>query len=120
MTHPDFDFNLAVASKIKALRQQKGIDQETIARVLDLTRTSIINIEKGRQKPSIQQVWTIARFLKVQITDIIPPVDHYDHMVEWQQKIESHTYNLCIQGEIASKEEQNLILEFISATRISL
>lgn len=112
MTEPAFqsDFYIAVANKIRLARQVKGVDQESLARLLNLTRTSIINIEKGRQRPSTFQLWLMARFLDISITELIPPLNLQSQVDDWTEKVKENT-------EVKNEEDQRVLINFISATR---
>jgi len=107
------NFYTAVVNKLKIARQAKGVDQESLAQMLGLTRASIINIEKGRQRPSVYQLWLMARFLNIPITDLIPPVELQNKVDEWKEKVENN-------AEIDNENDQKLLINFISATRQSI
>lgn len=66
------EFYIAIGSKIRFNRLQRKIDQETFANQLNLTRASIVNIEKGRQRPSIHLLWHIAEIFQTNIIDLLP------------------------------------------------
>ncbi len=55
--------------KIKALRLEAGISQETLANLADLDRTYIPSIEKGERNISITVLEKLAKALKVSIKD---------------------------------------------------
>jgi len=57
---------------IRAARKAKGWTQEQLAAEVDLSRTSITNIERGRQKLFLDTLWTIAGRLGVPVTKLIP------------------------------------------------
>ena len=46
---------------LEALRKERGITQEELARDLQVTRQTISSLEKGRYNPSIQLAFRIAR-----------------------------------------------------------
>lgn len=69
----DMSFYEAVGRRIKEARQGK-ITQEALASTVALTRTSIVNIEQGRQQLLLHTLVDIARALQVQPADLIPPV----------------------------------------------
>jgi transcriptional regulator with XRE-family HTH domain len=61
-----------IGSRIRETREINGITQELLSEQLGLSRASIINIEKGRHKPSLHQLMDIAEMLKVHFTTLIP------------------------------------------------
>ncbi len=53
-------------------RNKKNISQEVLARELGLTRTSITNIEKGRQPVQLHTLYHISQLLSVELKDLLP------------------------------------------------
>lgn len=54
------------------VRRKKGISQEFLADELGLSRTSITNIEKGRQPIQLHSLYRIARLLEVELKELLP------------------------------------------------
>jgi transcriptional regulator with XRE-family HTH domain len=63
-----------IGSQIRELRNKKGITQERLAELVSLTRTSITNIEKGRQKLPIHTLYVFANALGVAPRDLLPEI----------------------------------------------
>lgn len=61
-------------SRLRALREEKSVTQEELARRVDLSRTSITNIEKGRQRIMLHQVVELAEALETDVGALIPLV----------------------------------------------
>jgi DNA-binding XRE family transcriptional regulator len=60
------------STKIKQLREKKGLSQEKLARLADVSNNTIVNIESGKQtNPTIETVSKIAKALDVAIEEII-------------------------------------------------
>lgn len=53
-------------------KRTKGMTQETLATHVGLSRTSITNIEKGRQHVSLHQLFAIAKALRVAPEVLLP------------------------------------------------
>jgi transcriptional regulator with XRE-family HTH domain len=106
----DCDFYTILGNKIRLARKEKGVDQESLAKCLNLSRTSVINIEKGRQRPSIHQIWLMAYHLQFPILDLIPPPDLQASIDNWTEKVQNHM-------EIEDDIQKKIVLNFISATR---
>lgn len=68
-------FYAELGENIKELRQKRGYSQEDLAIFLNLTRTSVVNIEKGRQRPPIHTLSEIASFLNVHMSELFPSAD---------------------------------------------
>ena len=54
------------------VRRKQGISQEMLADELGLSRTSITNIEKGRQPIQLHSLYLIARLLSVELKELLP------------------------------------------------
>ncbi len=67
-----YDF---VGSKIKDLRNDVGVSQNDLATKLNLSRVSIVNIEKGRQHLSLHLLYEIARIFDKDIIFFFPSLE---------------------------------------------
>ena len=74
------DFYAAVGQRIAKLRTGR-LTQEALANRTGLTRTSIINIEKGRQQILLHTLMDISRALQVPVGDLIPEIDNLEMML---------------------------------------
>lgn len=64
-------YNL-LGANVKKYRSQKGLTQGQLANEIALTRTSIVNIEQGRQHPPLYLLFDIAKVLDVDLHILIP------------------------------------------------
>lgn len=55
---------------LEELRKQRGITQEELAVVLQVSRQTIGSLENGRYNPSIQLAFKLAKYFGVTIEDI--------------------------------------------------
>lgn len=55
----------SVGENIAYHRNKQGLTQQELSEIVGLSRTSIANIEKGRQDPGISKIWMIANALQV-------------------------------------------------------
>ena len=75
---PNRELNVRLQREFGALlrnarrRAQKG--QKQLAAVLRLTRTSVSNMERGKHRIYLDQVYEAARFLRVDIAQLLPPL----------------------------------------------
>jgi transcriptional regulator with XRE-family HTH domain len=102
MRRPRFDgnrkFYAVVGGRIAKARSGR-MTQEALAAKTSLTRTSIINIEKGRQQILVHTLVDIAQALQIPITDLVPDTDNVEMLlrdktrkgVEW---VKSSTLDL--------------------------
>ena len=59
-----------VKNRMLSLRVESGITQEELAKVLGVTRQTIIAIEKGNYTPSVLLALKIAGYFKKQVEEI--------------------------------------------------
>lgn len=66
-----------IAERILNFRKLKGIKQDILARELNIARTSLINIEKGRQQVSIFMLFEIALYLNIDLKELLPTAEEF-------------------------------------------
>ncbi|RCX23448.1 putative transcriptional regulator [Fontibacillus phaseoli] len=57
-------------NRLEQLRKQRGIKQEELAAILEVSRQTIGSLENGRYNPSIVLAFKLARFFETTIEDI--------------------------------------------------
>jgi len=57
---------------VRSARQQKNVTQDQLAKAVGLTRTSVVNIEKGRQKVPLDTLYEIASALGTTVQNLLP------------------------------------------------
>ena len=57
-------------NRVRELREQKGLSQEALAFAARVHRTYLGGIERGERNPSLKNINTIARALKVSLSDL--------------------------------------------------
>jgi transcriptional regulator with XRE-family HTH domain len=65
-------FYKELGSQIKVARQKSRLTQESLAEKVSLTRTTITNIEKGRQQLLVHTLVDIAKALNVSLDFLLP------------------------------------------------
>lgn len=55
---------------LEEIRKQRGLNQEDLAAVLEVSRQTIGSLENGRYNPSILLAFKIARYFELGIEDI--------------------------------------------------
>jgi transcriptional regulator with XRE-family HTH domain len=65
------DFGL----RVRDSRRRKKVTQDTLAREISLSRTSVTNIERGQQAVLLHQVYDIARALGTTVDELLPEDD---------------------------------------------
>ena len=63
-----------VGARIREIRESRGLTQKELASRISLTRTSIANIETGRQKIQLHTLYEIAAALNIELSTLLPRV----------------------------------------------
>jgi len=64
------NYDVAVINRVRVVRHSLGLTQESLAHKVNVTRQTIINIEKGRLNPSILLCLCIARALNSTVSEL--------------------------------------------------
>ncbi len=78
MARPQGAFYTALGARIRAARIKAKSSQEDLARAVGLARTSITNIEKGRQPLQAHVLAKIAESLSTEPAALLPPAINPD------------------------------------------
>jgi putative transcriptional regulator len=57
-------------TRIRELREKLGLTQESLAKIVDVTRQTILFMEKGKYNPSLRLAWKIARVFDRSIEEV--------------------------------------------------
>jgi len=57
-------------NRLKEMREKKGLTQERLAELADVSRQTIISIESGRYVPSLELALKFGKIFKCKIEDI--------------------------------------------------
>lgn len=61
-----------VGNNIRNLREKKGISQDRLSKITDLSLNTIVKIESGKNpNPTINTLYKIAKSFKVKVDDLI-------------------------------------------------
>lgn len=60
-----------VGGRIRSLRLERGLSQESVALEAGMSRNSLIGIEWGRKSIAYERLWDLADALDVDIADVI-------------------------------------------------
>jgi putative transcriptional regulator len=61
---------LAIQNRIQEMRHDMNLTQQELADAIDVTRATILALEKGSYNPSLELAFRLARFFKTDITKI--------------------------------------------------
>jgi putative transcriptional regulator len=62
-----------VRNDVRDQRTRRGLSQSDLAKALDVSRQTIISIEKGRFVPSLPLAIALARYFDVTVEDLFHP-----------------------------------------------
>ena len=62
-------------NRLEALRRERGIRQEDLAQALNVSRQTIISLEKGKYNPSLALAFRLARYFALPIEEIFDDSD---------------------------------------------
>lgn len=73
-----------VGQQLRERRKKLKLSQNTIADDVSVQRTSITNIESGRQKPPLHLLYSICLALKIELADVLPKTSDVElrHVVD--------------------------------------
>lgn len=80
-----------LGKRIKAAREKANLRQVDLAEKIGLTRTSIVNIEQGKQRIQLIEIYQVALVLGVEIADLLPKctdrilMSHSDALIKWAE-----------------------------------
>ncbi|WP_367174285.1 helix-turn-helix domain-containing protein [uncultured Deinococcus sp.] len=77
---PNLDETLlyaALGRRVRTLRKQSNLSQDDLASRLGLLRTSITNIESGRQKLTLASLYRLSAAFNISFDDLLPPRDQF-------------------------------------------
>jgi len=74
-----------VGRRVRETRKASKLTQEELASRVSMTRTSVTNIEKGRQKILLHTLFELAAAMKVSVVRLIP--EHNENHPPIEQKL---------------------------------
>ena len=104
------EFYQQLGEKLKKARTDANKSQEALAQTLGLSRVTVVNIEKGRQKILIHNLVDAANFLEVKLSDLIPSEQND---IEVNQEIVSKI-NRKFTDELKANSVQNFVRTTLS------
>jgi transcriptional regulator with XRE-family HTH domain len=68
------EFYKRFGRRLARLRKKAAVSQQSLAGCVGLSRTSITNIERGRQPVQVHTLYAIANALGIEVPDLLPAV----------------------------------------------
>lgn len=67
---PRIEGKLFILNRIQELRAKADLTQQDLADAVDVTRATIIALEKGSYNPSLELAFRLAKFFKTRVDEI--------------------------------------------------
>lgn len=106
---------ILLGSQIKVLREEKGINQASLAEAIGITRQSMSNYESGKHSPDVDVLERIADYFECSMDYLFgrTPFKSNDAMKNYDRKIEA-TFNETLNFLSLGKREDLLeVLSFV-------
>jgi transcriptional regulator with XRE-family HTH domain len=104
-----------IGSRIRVTREKLDLTQAQLVDGLDLSRTSLVNIESGRQQPPLHTLWDIAKALNLEVHDLIPKAAEIASETIGQDLNDKVKH--LIQSSTEGDEAQARITEFVASVK---
>jgi transcriptional regulator with XRE-family HTH domain len=76
MTQAEIDTLYRIISeRVRNARKRRGLNQQDLATRIGKDRTSVVNLESGKQKMPLHVLWSIAEHVGVTFHELIPTQD---------------------------------------------
>lgn len=91
----DLRLSAGLAARVRSARKAARMTQQTLAEACGLERTSVTNLEAGRQIPKLPALYRMAEALKMRPDELLgnlagpPPVQHNDQLEPGPQDLGS-------------------------------
>lgn len=103
-----------VGRRIQDIRKENNVSQQDLADILDLSRTSVSNIENGRHPIFLHHIYTIADKFDIPIDKILPTVFELQN----EQKLKDDDWrNLLLQEGLRDEKTIKNLLEIIKKSK---
>lgn len=70
--------NREFGARLRRIRQDAELTQEDLAELASISRTSVVNVEQGRQGVSVHRLYRLAQALNVAPAELLPPAPSAD------------------------------------------
>ena len=102
--------------RIKAARENEGINQDVVAKYLDLSRVSISNIEAGKQKVQLHTLLDLVKLLHINIDELLTPLARFldNDVSEASEKRIHDSLNTPSSSKDVIEDDTSRVKNFIS------
>lgn len=109
------NINQLTASRIKEIRNEKGLTAEAVAKELQISKAAYSHLENGKVEITLNRVETLAQVFNVSISQIIPTVTTNTQIFNGNggDSRNSHTSHTLINLLTNSEENLDAVLRVI-------
>jgi putative transcriptional regulator len=75
---PRIEGTLAIQNRIQQMRNDRGLTQQALAEAVEVTRATIVALERGSYNPSLELAFRLAKFFKKGIDAIFYEGDRHE------------------------------------------
>ena len=104
-----------LGAAIKAQRRALGLTQQQLASHLGVSRASLANVETGRQRVLVHQLYELAEQLNVSVQDLLPESSEADALQALDDLLFSENVTVSQRQQIATLLKDDALVP--SATR---
>ena len=76
LTLPMSEILKEFSSKLRAIRTKHKVSQDQLAKLTDIDRSYVGRIDRGEVNITLDKLYTIAKALKCQPSDLLPEIDY--------------------------------------------
>lgn len=74
-----------IGGRVRRARKRKGLSQDDLGQAVHLRRTSIANLEAGRQHPPVHVILLIAQVTESPVAELLPTIEDLARLVTVQR-----------------------------------
>ena len=104
----------ALGEKIKVARKEKAFNQTKFAKLIGISRPSLVNIEKGRQRAPLHVIYYIADLLDLSVTELLPSKSEF-----FESNIKRGIQRIIQENSAGDLEIEKKLAEFVKSTKKS-
>ena len=100
-----------LGATIKAQRRARGLTQQQLATQLGISRASLANVETGRQRVLIHQLYELADQLSINIQELLPKPSEAEALQALDDLLFSENLTVAQRQQIATLLKDDALVE---------
>ena len=100
-----------LGTTIKAQRRARGLTQQQLAKQLGISRASLANVETGRQRVLIHQLYELADQLSINIQELLPNPSEAEALQALDDLLFSENLTVAQRQQIATLLKDDALVE---------